>query len=424
MSRSDDEVKSLRTRPGDGHEGPSWRVSVEFLRRGLALGEGFAHYVVAAEQLATREALVRSLGEDPALALARADVAEREDIAIDRSIETAQQELVGDPRRHVVVVIGLEELAERMPELMPRLNEYRNELRARIDGAMIWLGTPVLLRVVQRRAPDVWSARAADLELDEEQPSWRPPPLRPQAGDRVIKDVARWQHELEELRPGERRGRLALWIADALEREGSNELRARVLYEQAADELVDPAARALALAHVAILDGSKVGDGSVWAAEAAVQALDEATLMPARIAYAWSALASAWRARGHLERAEQATSHALRLARRSGHGEPLADALAEHAEQLTMRGRLSQASTCWHEVLSLPQPSDTRLGALIRAGTTAALAGRRDWLGRHWREYLTQGGRPQQLDAEIDAMDGHAAALAREALSKLPGRAR
>jgi tetratricopeptide (TPR) repeat protein len=424
VSRSDDEAKPLRTRQGDGHEESSWRVSVEFLRRGLALGEGFALYVVAAEQIDTREALVRSLGEDPALALARADVAEREDVAIDRPIEAAQQKLAADHRRHVVVVTGLEELAERMPELMPRLNEYRNELRARIDGAMVWLGTPVLLHLVQRQAPDVWSARAADLELDEAPPSWRPPRLQPNTGDSVTKDVSRWQHELEELPPGERRGRLALWIADALERQGVNEWRARVLYEQAANDLVDPAVRALALAHIAILDGSKVGDGSVGAAEAAVQALDEATLMPARIAYAWSALASAWRARGHLDRAEQATSQALRLAKRSGHGEPIADALAEHAEQLTMRGSLREASACWHEVLSLPQPSDARLGALVRAGTTAALAGRRDWLGRHWREYLAQGGRPQQLDEEIDAMDVHAAAVAREVLSKQPVHAR
>ncbi len=424
MSPGDDEAKPPRTRQGDGHEEPSWRVSAEFLRRGLALGEGFAHYMVAAEQLATREAFVRSLGEDPALALARADVAERKDIAIDRSIEAAQHELPADPRRHVVVVTGLEELAERMPELMPRLNEYRNELRARIDGAMIWLGTPVLLRVVQRRAPDVWSARAADLELDEAPPSWRPPPLQPQASDSVTKDVARWQHELEELPPGERRGRLALSVADALEREGVNAPQARLLYRQAAHELEDPAARALALAHVAILgdDGSEVDDGSAWAAEAAVHALDETTLMPARVAYAWSALASAWRARGHLDRAEQATSRALRIARHSGHGEPLADALGEHAEQLTMRGHLHEASACWHEVLSLPQPPDAHLGALVRAGTTAALAGRRDWLRRHWLEYLARGGRLQQLDSEIDAMDGHAAALARAMLAERPDR--
>jgi tetratricopeptide (TPR) repeat protein len=400
------------------------KASSDFVRRGLVLGEGFGLYVVAAEQLRTREALLRSLGEDPALALARVDVAEHEDVAIDRPIEAAQRGLAADPRRHVVVVTGLDELAERVPELMTRLNEYRNELRARVDGAMVWLGTPVLLRLVQHQAPDVWSARAADLELDEEAPSWRPPPLRPQASDGVTKDVARWQRELEELPPGERRGRLALWIADALEREGAHELRARALYEQAASELLDPAVRALALAHIAILDGSKVDDGSARTAEAAARALDEDAVAPARIAYAWSALASAWRARGHLDRAEQATSHALRLARHSGHGEPLADALAEHAEQLTMRGILHQASACWHEALSLPQPADARLGALARAGTTAALAGRRDRLGRHWREYLAQGGRPQQLDAEIDAMDGHAAALAREVLSKLPVRAR
>jgi tetratricopeptide (TPR) repeat protein len=182
--------------------------------------------------------------------------------------------------------------------------------------------------------------------------------------------------------------------------------------------------RALALAHIAILDGSNAGDGSVRAAEAAVKALDEDAVAPAWAAYAWSALASAWRARGDLDRAAQATSQALRLARQSGHGEPIADALAEHAEQRTMRGSLHEASTCWHEVLSLPQPAHARLRALVRAGTTAALAGRRDWLGRHWREYLAQGGRPQQLDAEIDAMDGHAAALAREVLSKQPSRAR
>lgn len=410
----------------DEHGGPPWKASAEFLRRGLVLGDGAAFYVVAAEQLATREALIRSLGEDPALALARVDVAEREDVAIDRPIEAAQQELAADHRRHVVVITGLEELAERMPELMPRLNEYRNELRARLHGAMIWLGTPVLLRVVQRQAPDVWSARAADLELDEAPPSWRPPPLRPQTTDEWDMGFtsSELQLELEELPRGDRRGQLVFRVAEMLRKNGE-ESRAGWYYELAAEEVEDPAVRALALARTAAFaDPEPRVDALLSAAETSVRTLDENVIAPARVAYAWSALASAWRARGHLDRAERATSQALRLARRSGDGEPLADALAEHAEQLMLKGKLSAATTCWHEVLSLPQPSNTRLGALVRAGTTAALAGRRDWLGRHWREYLAQGGRPQQLDAEIDAMDGYAAALAREALSKLPGRAR
>jgi tetratricopeptide (TPR) repeat protein len=422
VSRSDDEAKSLRTRQGDGHEEPSWRVSVEFLRRGLALGEGFALYVVAAEQLATREAVVRSLGEDPALALARADVAEREDVAIDRPIEAAQQELAADHRRHVVVVTGLEELAERMPELMPRLNEYRNELRARIDGAMIWLGTPVLLRLVQRQAPDVWSARAADLELDEAPPSWCPPPLRPKATNEWDMGSMFWELQLErkELPRGDRRGQLSFRIAEML-RESGEESQAGWYYELAAEEVEDPAVRALALARTAIFaDPEPRADSVLSAAETAVRTLDEHVIAPERIAYAWSALARAWRVRGSLDRARQATSHALRLAKRSGHGEPYADALAEHAEQLSMKGSLHEASACWHEVLSVPQPSFARLAALVRAGTTAALAGRRDWLGRHWREYLAHGGRPQQLQAEIDAMDGHAAALARELVATLP----
>jgi tetratricopeptide (TPR) repeat protein len=426
VSRSDDEAEVFGARDRDQHEGPSWKVSSEFVRRGLALGEGFALYVVAAEQLDTREALVRALGEDPALALARVDVAELEDVAIDRPIEAAQRRLIADHRRHVVVVTGLEELAERMPELMPRLNEYRNELRARIEGAMVWLGTPVLLRLVQRQAPDVWSARAADLELDEAPPSWRPPPLRPKATSEWDMGLTYWdlQLELKELPRGDRRGELDFRIAELLQKNGK-ESNAGWYYKLAAEEVEDPAVRALALARSVIFaDPDPRADSVLSAAETAVRMLDEDVIAPERAAYAWSALASAWRARGDLDRAERATSQALRLARQSGHGEPLADALAEHAEQLAIRGNLYEASARWHEMLSLPQPSDARLGALVRAGTTAALAGRRDWLGRHWREYLAQGGRPWQLDDEIDALDGHAAALAREVLSEQPGCAR
>lgn len=389
--------------------GPQWKASAEFLRRGLALGDGFALYVVAAEQLGTREGLLVSLGADPALALAPIDVAELTDAAIDRPIEAAQRKLATDDRRHVVIVTGLEELAERVPELMARLNEYRNELRARINGALVFLGTPLLLRLVQHQAPDVWSARAADLELDEEPPSWRPPPLQPRVDDTIeFFIVTQWQPQLDELPRGERRGRLTFRVAEMLQESGS-ELLAQAHYEEAADQVEDPALKALALARSA--------HSTLPRAEAAVQALDEGTVAPEQAAYAWSALASAWRARGDLDCARRATSQALRLAERSGHDEARATTLAEHAEQLTVSGCLSEASACWHEVLALPQTPFARLCALVRAGTTAAMAGRRDWLGRHWHEYLAQGGRPQQLQAEIGAMDGHAASLARELLA-------
>lgn len=333
MSQSDDQVRS----------------SGELLRRGLALGDGFALYVVAAEQLATREAFVRSLGESPTLALALVDVAELANAAIDRPIDTALRKLAADRRRHVVVVIGLEELAERVPELMARLNEYRNELRARIDGALVLLGTPVLLRLVQHQAPDVWSARAADLELDEERPSWR------------------------------------------------------------------PAERALARARAAGLEDAN-GD-TLAAARTAVQQLDEDAVDPELAARAWSDLARTCLARGHLDEADEASSHALRLAGRLGADEVRAEILAERAEQLTSRGRLSEGLELWDEALALPQSEPVRLGALARAGITAALAGRRDRLGHYWRRYLAQGGQPKQLEAEIDALETAAAALAREMLS-------
>jgi formylglycine-generating enzyme required for sulfatase activity len=393
------------------------RQSAEYLRRGLALGEGFALYVVAAQQLDTREDLVRSLCEDTRLSVAKVDVGQLDDAAIDGPIEAAQRKLAASDRRRVVVVTGLEELAERVPELMARLNEYRNELRARIEGAMIWLGTPVLLRLVQHQAPDVWSARAADLELLEARPSWRPPPLRPVAGDGATEGLALWQHELAQLPRSDQRGRVAMKLADALLELGEAHQRpARALYEQAVEELTDPAERALALVRAAGLQDSTLDDGAVAAARATMQELDEVVIDPELAARAWSGLARTCRARGRLDEAEEASIRAFRLAGRLDPGEVRAEVLAERAEQLTHEGCLGEALALWDEVLSLPQSVHARLGTLARAGVTAALSGRRDRLGHYWRWYLARGGQQQQLEAEIGGLAGAAASLAREVL--------
>lgn len=395
--------------------------SAELLRRGLVLGEGFGIHVVSAEQLETREALVRSLSEDPALAVAVVDVAGRGDAAIDGPIEDAQRSIAPSDRRTVLVVTGLEPLAERVPELMARINEHRNELRARIDGALVLLGTPVLLDLVQRRAPDVWSARAADVELEEAPPSWQPPPLRPWAGSGATAEVLQWQRELRTMPRGERRGRLAARIAEHLERDGARGARVRALYGVAATELEDPAWKALALIHAAGLDEPSSrgnADEAMATAEAAVRELDHEASPPWLAARAWTALAHAWQARGRLDEAWEATHRALELGEDSS-PDVHADMLAGYAELLARTGRLSEALATWEGVLSLPQSAISHLGSLVRAGTTAALAGRGDRLDRYWRRYLALGGRPRQLDAEIDALGGATAALARERLAAM-----
>lgn len=400
MSRHDDETKS----------------SVEYLRRGLALGEGFGLHVVSAEQLETREALVRALKEDPALAVAVVDVAEREDAGIDGPIEDGQRSIVAGDRRKVVLVTGLEELAERVPEVMTRLNEHRNELRARIDGAVVLLGTPVLQDLVQHRAPDVWSARTADLELAEAPPSWQPPPLQSQAGDSTTTELSRLLHALLDIARwvgGRDRIRL-MRLAANLARKDPHEHKAPALYEQAAKVLGDPVSRALVLAHAAALEDSSLD--AVAAADTAIRKLDKSGAAPPRLAArAWSDLAHAWQARGRLDEAWEASRSALDFASICS-SDIRAEVLARHAELLTCRGWLSEALALWDEVL--PQlPPSLRLDFMVRAGATAALAGRGDRLDRYWQQYLALGGRPQQLDAEIDALGGAAAELARERLA-------
>ncbi|MCP4659104.1 MAG: hypothetical protein GY856_27155 [bacterium] len=151
--------------PSDHQSEPDELDDVEFLRRGLELGEGFQLYVVAADSLDAREELICRLAESPGLnvEIVRGDV--RGGKTLVGTMVDAFQRLGDANGRTVVVLSDVDELAMDDPRLLGRFNEERNEFIRGAAGAVVVVAGSKLVDSMRRAAPDAWSVRAADLAL-------------------------------------------------------------------------------------------------------------------------------------------------------------------------------------------------------------------------------------------------------------------
>ncbi len=144
---------------------PAELDDVEFLRRGLELGEGFQLYVVAADSLDAREQLIGRLAQSPGLSveIVRGDVLGGNTLA--GAVVDAFRRLGDANRRPVVVLSDVDELAMDDPRLLGRFNEERNEFIRGAPGAVVVVAGSKLVDAMRKAAPDTWSVRAADLAL-------------------------------------------------------------------------------------------------------------------------------------------------------------------------------------------------------------------------------------------------------------------
>ncbi len=227
------EAPEVQQGPGD----------LEFLIRGLQLGEGFQLYFVGINSFEGREALATHL---EAIGLFRVAVVhwseERTGSIVSEIIDAFAGIPPGD-RRPVVVLTEIEQLVSDNPSVLNRLNEQRNRLIRESDGAVIILSSTALLRLIMKTSPDTWSVRAADVYFGHRvavtgpsSEDWRPAPNRPPSDAGEATELRRLHSELP---PGDRRGRVALRLAEVGQFEDLPPRDVADLYLEAAQMIED-----------------------------------------------------------------------------------------------------------------------------------------------------------------------------------------
>ncbi len=253
---------------------------IEFLKRGLLFGEGFQLYVGAAPSVDAREAVIQKLRATEGLDVRAVYGDDKRGLAV--AITSAFGELKGSSRRPVVVITDIEQEAEGEASLFRRLNEQRNELIQRSPGAIVVLGSAYAINVLRRVAPDMWSVRAADLDLAAALPrhetrdietalSYELSPMQPASeGERE-----RLEEALRTWPTGHERGLAAFRLAGILSIDEQEKGRTIDLFLQAANDVAEPWVAALARINAGRL---LLARGDIVAAR---QALTEALQSPA-----------------------------------------------------------------------------------------------------------------------------------------------
>jgi tetratricopeptide (TPR) repeat protein len=151
--------------------------------------------------------------------------------------------------RPVVVVSDLDELVMDNPRVLVRLNEQRNEFIRATDGAVVVVAGSKLVDSLRRTAPDTWSVRAADLDLNtrpstEARKGNRSPIRRGDAGERRELEEA-----LERATAPARRGLILHRLAEVVESQAGSPQAVADLYLKAAEHHDGPWQRVLARTH-------------------------------------------------------------------------------------------------------------------------------------------------------------------------------
>ena len=221
---------------------------LDFLQRGLQWGEGFEFYAVQAESIDTREALIeRLLHTDGVVPTVIRGLSDSDLVG---TINQAFDQTRGQSGRPVAIITDIEESAEGSAQAVRRLNEQRNQLIASAPGAILLLGGKHLIEALRHRAPDTWSARAADIYLDETVTA----PVRMTPEILYFNPILTAQHgEFEEihkewckLERGDRRGRMAMRLAELLQFSRARPEESLRYYQQAHGEITEPSLAALA----------------------------------------------------------------------------------------------------------------------------------------------------------------------------------
>jgi len=364
-----------------------------FLSQGLVLGERFSLYVVAVESIDAQQRVIDELEGTPELRVKVVDVgdgAERLDLVIGEGMTS----LLSVEGRAVVVVTGLDQRLARDPDVFRRLNEHRNELRRRAPGGVVLMGGPKVVEALRSTAPDTWSVRAADLDVsagprelafvDEPRPRFQLP-----ASPGTEQQLSVLAKEHDALPRGDRRGRVAIRMAEILDGDRTKHPRAHELYVEGADDVGSPRLRMMALINA--MRTLPWPDSE--------EALERLPLLARESeAEAWLDLASyAWMNFSHRARevarnreALDAAERALELSSRTSDAHFRAEARSALAEARAAMGELDAALDAWAEVISELQQSPLLPPRLIRAGMAAALAGRKDLIDAYWGAYVRE----------------------------------
>ncbi|MCP3681995.1 MAG: hypothetical protein GY861_04820 [bacterium] len=138
---------------------------LEFLKRGLLLGEGFQLYMVIANTVDERNNLIHELSATQGLVAAVIEGGELKERSLADAILDAFYGLQGQNGRLIVCVSELDEVIAEKPRLLSHLNEQRNELSVHAPGAIVIIGSSLLIGQLRHAAPDAWSIRSADCEV-------------------------------------------------------------------------------------------------------------------------------------------------------------------------------------------------------------------------------------------------------------------
>ena len=388
---------------------------VEFLRRGILLGEGFQLYLVGAESLDARQRAIEQLLSTPGLAIATVTGEDFAGNSLAGVIAEAFAKLVGKEGRPVVVVAAIDEMVADDPRLLTRLNEQRSEFIAGSTGAVVILATPRVIAGIRRLAPDTWSVRAADLDVNALAPAPQnsdiAPRLQPiQPPDRE----ERWDVEatLDKAAVGDEAGRAALRLAEIYEFERASDRSVALLYLQAAENIKD---RWLAvLARVNAGRALTRAGNQAGATLAIDQALHEARALDHGIcSYVLASLVENRLAFGIPEGALEAADEAIQEAAKSLDGDLLAEARLSrasiHRRLSRLEKALADAKAAEAEALAvgnlpLAQAARVVLGALAaEAGFSRQAVG-------SWERYLETANRQEAdtfraLVAQIGSME-------------------
>jgi tetratricopeptide (TPR) repeat protein len=235
---------------------PEWAGDdLDFLRQGLLLGEGFQLYLVGAQSVDARRRAIDYLVSTPGIVAGLVTRDQIVGVGLSAAISKAFADLPTDGKRPVVFVSEIDELIARDPRVLARLNQQRNELIAWSAGAIVVIAAPGSVAAIRRAAPDTWSVRSADVNVDWLAPT--PPqhldenhhlgPLNPPGSD---DDLDLLEERLSANPPGDDRGRIALRLAEVCEFDRRCSARTRAaLYFRAGAEIQDPWFRCLAYAN-------------------------------------------------------------------------------------------------------------------------------------------------------------------------------
>ncbi len=233
--------------PGTPRKEPD---DLEFLKRGLLLGEGFQLYLVGVNSVDGRRRVADEIASVPGLHVTAIEGASLGARTLVTAVIDAFSRPAEAGKYPVVIVSEIDENVAEEPRLLMRLNQQRNQLTTQASGALILLGSQYLIQRLRSTAPDLWSIRAADLELHEtsagqelgREDAHLSPIEPPHTGNE--------HHELltyiNEQPAGDSRGRAILRLAEICQFVGYSPARIATLYTDAAHQITDVWLSALA----------------------------------------------------------------------------------------------------------------------------------------------------------------------------------